>query len=335
MADANTAARGADATADANASSPDVHVAASSDRAPADAASAADGLQDDHVSAGYVVNLEVFTGPFDLLLQLIARRRLDVTEVDLADITADFLASLKGIDQLDLESATHFLVVAATLVELKAARLLPREQAEELEDLLGEARDLLYARLLEYRAFRDVAHDLNHRLSQHGSHHGRTVPLDPQFRRLVPDAELDVTVDDLARLAALATAPRPEPTVRIDHIRRTFITIQDAAQQVLSKVLTPGDRAPFTSVVKGQRRTDAIVFFLAMLELYKLGHLDLDQPDHRGELMLARREAATDLSVLAYLTTSGDPDDELPADDDPGGDAAADQAQTPEPQETT
>lgn len=258
----------------------------------------------------YEVRLDVFQGPFDLLLQLISKRKLDVTQVDLADITQDFLASLKGIDQLDLETATRFLVVAATLVELKAARLLPREQQDELEDLLGEARDLLYARLLEYQAFRDVAHDLADRIDHHGGHHARTAPLDPVWRRLVPEADLQVRAEDLARLAGLATAPRPEPTVRLDHIRRSFISIQDAATHVLDAVTAPGQTAAFTSLVTGRPRSDAIVFFLAMLELYKLGHLELEQHDHHGDLTVERREASTDLGVLAELETSGAPDEE-------------------------
>lgn len=268
----------------------------------------------------YEVRLDVFQGPFDLLLQLISKRQLDVTQVDLADITQDFLGSLKGIDQLDLETATRFLVVAATLIELKAARLLPREQQEELEDLLGEARDMLYARLLEYRAFRDAAHDIQDRLARHGDHHGRHAPLDPVWRRLVPDAPLGVGPEDLARMAALATAPRPEPTIRMDHIRHSFISVQDAAGRVLDAVTNPGDSTHFRSLVTGQSRGDAIVFFLAMLELYKLGHLDLEQPDHHGDLTVQRREADTDLSVLAHLDTSGAPE----TDADPGsGDAAA------------
>lgn len=267
----------------------------------ADAAHQGQSESHEAVAGQYQVRLDVFQGPFDLLLQLISKRRVDVTHVDLADITQDFLASLKGIDQLDLETATRFLVVAATLVELKAARLLPREQQDELEDLLGEARDMLYARLLEYRAFRDAASDLQGRLAAHGDHHGRAAPLDPVWRRLLPDAALGVGIEDLARMAALATAPRPEPTIRMDHIRHGFISIQDAASRVLDAVTAPGDTTHFRSLVTGQSRGDAIVFFLAMLELYKLGHLDLDQPDHHGELTVERREAASDLSVLATL----------------------------------
>ncbi|MEY3019642.1 MAG: hypothetical protein RLZZ272_626, partial [Actinomycetota bacterium] len=113
----------------------------------------------------YQVRLSVFEGPFDLLLHLISRRQVDVTEIDLADITQDFVATLRaGIEDLDLESATRFLVIAATLIELKALRLLPSERREELEDALGEVRDRLYARLLEYRAFRDMSRILAHRL---------------------------------------------------------------------------------------------------------------------------------------------------------------------------
>jgi segregation and condensation protein A len=281
----------------------------------------------------YQVHLDVFEGPFDLLLQLIAKRKLDITEVDLADITADFLASLKGIDQLDLETATRFLVVAATLVELKAARLLPREAHDELEDLLGDARDLLYARLLEYRAFRGVAGFAVQQFEANEHFHGRDVPLDPEWRKLVPDTPLAVTVADLARLAALATAPRPEPEIRIDHIRRNFISIQDAAAQVLGRLGGAGDAAEFRTLVSGQRRGDAVVFFLALLELYKLGALDLDQPDHRGDLTVARRATDTDLSVLSDEYVSDvpeDEDDEAPAEESPAEESPPEDA----PEET-
>ncbi len=278
----------------------------------------------------YEVHLDVFEGPFDLLLQLIAKRKLDVTEVDLADITADFLSTLQDIDSLDLETATRFLVVAATLIELKAARLLPREQADELEDLLGDARDMLYARLLEYRAFREVSGVLADRLDAHSGLHGRVAPLDADLRRLVPDAPLSVGIEDLARMAALATAPRPEPSIRIDHIRRQFISIQEAAQQVLARLGAPGGTAEFSSLVAGQQRGDAVVFFLATLEMYKLGHLDLDQPDHRGAMTVSRLEAQTDLSVLAHLDVPPDAVDEdlgEDLDEDLGEDADGDSAE--------
>ncbi len=259
----------------------------------------------------HFVDLEVFQGPFDLLLELIARRRLDVTEVDLAEITGDYLASLDGLDRVDLETATRFLVVAATLVELKAARLLPDDDIEDEHDLLAQARDLLYARLLEYRAFRDVASALGDRMDVEGRHRAREVELEPRFRRLVPDAPLELTVEDLARMGARATAPRPEPSVGLDHIRRTFLSIRDAAGLVLEHLTGVGARATFDQLVTGRSRSDAVVVFLAALELYKLGHVELDQDEHRGPLAVSRSEAAGDLRVL-QVSAAEDVDDDGP-----------------------
>ncbi|MDX1657959.1 MAG: ScpA family protein [Nitriliruptorales bacterium] len=245
----------------------------------------------------YQVNLDVFEGPFDLLLKLIARRKVDVTEVDLAEITADFLAHVADLEDLDLETATRFLVVAATLVELKAARLLPAEQQEELEDLLGEARDLLYARLLEYRAFRDVAALFQQRHDRYGRFQARNVGPDPRFQRLVPDAPLDIGVGDLARVAARAVAPDEEPRIDLEHIRRTYLSLREAATQVLGR-LTPGDTASFGALAGGRDRGDRVVLFLAVLELYKLGHLSLEQASFDAPLRLTRREGGSDLDVV-------------------------------------
>jgi segregation and condensation protein A len=259
----------------------------------------------------YQVKLEVFEGPFDLLLQLIARRRLDVSEVDLAEITADFLAHLEGIEDLDLETATRFLVVAATLIELKAARLLPAEERDEAEDLLGDARDLLYARLLEYRAFRDVARLISHRLVRHEGNLAREAGPEGWMQRLVPDAPLPVDAGGLAALAAGVTAERPEPSVDLTHIRKSYITIRDAAAELLggldARRSTPGALAPFDELVGERGRGDRVVFFLAVLELFKLGHLDLEQPDHRAPLLVGPREGIGP-DALAEL----DDEDDLP-----------------------
>jgi segregation and condensation protein A len=273
----------------------------------------------------YQVKLEVFEGPFDLLLHLISRRRVEVTEVDLAEITGDFLASLQGIEELDLDAATRFLVVAATLIELKAARLLPREEAEELEDLLGDARDLLYARLLEYRAFRDAAAGLRDRLDANAGYHGREVPLDPALQRLVPDAALQVDPAGLAALAAAATAPRPEPRVDLSHIRKSYISIRDAARLVLSAVPSEGARRTFRALVGDHGRGDRVVFFLALLELYKLGHLDLVQEHFRAELEIERRPGGRDLDSLTDDDLAADEHDEEHDDEhDDAGSAVGD-----------
>jgi segregation and condensation protein A len=274
----------------------------------------------------YEVKLEAFSGPFDLLLQLIARRKVDVYDIDLADITADFLASLEGIEELDLDTATRFLVVAATLIELKAARLLPTYDDDELEDLLGETRDLLYARLLEYRAFRDVAAQLRERLDAHAHLVAREVPLEPRFQRLVPDTPLPVGVEDLARLAAAATAPRPPEKVDLSHIRKSYISIRDAARLVLGELGEPGHTVAFRSLVGARDRGDRVVFFLALLELYKLGHLDLAQADLHGDLEVVRVPGGHDLASITD-DYEGDPEARAAAE-------AAGEPETPEADDT-
>ncbi|MDX1621748.1 MAG: ScpA family protein [Nitriliruptorales bacterium] len=262
----------------------------------------------------YQVHLDVFEGPFDLLLKLISRRKVDVTEVDLAEITADFLSHLTDLEDLDLETATRFLVVAATLVELKAARLLPAEEQEELDDLLGEARDLLYARLLEYRAFRDVAGLLERRHEVHGRYWPREVGLESRFQRLVPDAPLETSVTELARLAARATAPRPEPHIDLEHIRHSYMALRDAAQQVLEALGDgAGDGSDFANLVRGRDRGDRVVLFLAVLELYKLGHLSLEQATFDAPLRLAKREGGQSLDVVLDDYDAPSAEDDEPA----------------------
>lgn len=257
----------------------------------------------------YQVRLEVFEGPFDLLLQLIARRKLDVTEVDLAEITGDFLAHLLELDDLDLETATRFLVIAATLIELKAARLLPDEERQELEDLLGEARDLLYARLLEYRAFRDVARIVSHRLTQHEAHLSREVAPEPWLARLVPETPLPIDARGLGALAAAAFAPTPESTVDLSHIRRSYVSVREAALTLLTSLPDEGGERPFPELVAGRTRGDRVVFFLALLELFKLGHVDLAQADLRSTLHVARAGAGRDLASLLDELTDDEPAD--------------------------
>ncbi len=258
----------------------------------------------------YQVKLDVFEGPFDLLLHLISRRQVEVTEIDLAEITADFVAHLgDGLEELDLDTATRFLVVAATLIELKAARLLPRDEREEFEDLLGDARDMLYARLLEYRAFRDVARILEHRLHQGEGYVARDVPPEPWVQRLVPETPLPIDADGLAVLAAAATVPTPEPEVDLSHIRRSYLTIREAALQVLAALPPDGDDSSFRDLSADRQRGDRVVLFLSLLELFKLGHVSLEQSDHRGPLRVARRSLGEDLTALVDSVEEEDPND--------------------------
>ena len=224
---------------------------------------------------GYRVALDVFEGPFDLLLQLIAARELEVTDVDLADVTGDFIRHLAGLDDLDLDTATRFLVVAATLLELKAARLLPTTDGDDLDAMLAEARDVLYARLLEYRAVRSAAEVMRAALVEGMARHGRAVALPGVLQQLVPDTVIDLDAADLARLASRALAPKPEQHVEIDHIRRTLLSIHVAAEQVLAAVRQAV--TTFSAVTEGRSREDRVVLFLAILELAKLGRLHLAQ----------------------------------------------------------
>ena len=266
----------------------------------------------------YQVRLSVFEGPFDLLLHLISRRQVDVTEIDLADITQDFLITLRdGLDDLDLDSATRFLVIAATLIELKALRLLPSERREELEDALGEVRDRLYARLLEYRAFRDMSRILAHRLEANRWAMPREVGLEPWLMRLVPVAPLQVDAEGLARSAAHALRPRIAERVDLRHIRRSYLSIRDAAIALLGAL--PDDEATEFRELAGDRpRGDRVVLFLALLELFKLGYLDLEQAGASEPLVVSRREGGVDLESL----TEPGPDDE--DRDGSGGTSSAD-----------
>ncbi len=260
---------------------------------------ATDASYDDRSVMSYQVKLAQFEGPFDLLLQLITRRRLDIADIDLAEITHDFLGHLgDALDELDLDTATRFLVVAATLVELKAARLLPKEDRDEFEDVLGDARDMLYARLLEYRAFRDVARLVEHQLDRFSMSLGRDVPPEAWMMRLVPATTLNIDANGLAALAAAATAPRPDAEIDLSHIRRTYMTIRDAAREVLDALPDVGDNIAFRSLVEGRDRGERVVVFLALLELFKLGHVELDQDNHRAPLAVARRAGGEDLELL-------------------------------------
>src|SRR5581483_9071868 len=167
----------------------------------------------------FSVRLENFEGPFDLLLSLISRRQLDITEVALSQVTDEFIAHLDRLDEWDLGKATEFLVVAATLLDLKAARLLPAAEVEDEEDLaLLEARDLLFARLLQYRAYKLAAAHLGELARIQARRHGRSVELEPRFADLLPEVLIGVSPHQLAAIAAQAMVPKPVPVVMTDHV---------------------------------------------------------------------------------------------------------------------
>jgi len=182
-------------------------------------------------SSAFEVHLDVFEGPFDLLLALISKHKLDITEVALSQVTDEFIAYISArSDGWDLDQVSYFLVVAATLLDLKAARLLPSGEVEDEEDLaLLEARDLLFARLLQYRAYKEVAGVFAARMTAAARRFPRRVPLEPRFAELLPEVLLGLGPAEFARLAALTLAPKPPPKVSTEHIHSPVISVKDEA----------------------------------------------------------------------------------------------------------
>lgn len=255
----------------------------------------------------YEVSLDIYQGPFDLLLQLIARRSVDIMDVDLADITNDFVAFLDAeIDRLDLETATRFLLVAATLIEIKAVRLLPKALRDDTQDVLVEARDVLYARLLEYRAYRDASYILEKRFTQFANRLTREGTLEPWMLRLVPDVTLPIDADGLGALAANVLAPRPADPVALTHIRRSTLSLRDAARQLLDAIVDANETR-FETVAHQRDRSERVALFLACLELYKLGAVELEQPDFASSFVVRKR--FTDTTPQAFLVDIGDDDE--------------------------
>lgn len=240
-------------------------------------------------AAGFEVRLEEFEGPFDLLLSLIAKHRLDVTVLALHRVVDDFVAHLRAReDGWDLDETTEFLVVAATLLDLKAARLLPAGEVEDEEDIaLLEARDLLFARLLQYRAFREVADVLSARMAVAARRHPRTVGLDPRFAGLLPDVLLGLGPEEFALLAARAVAPRPAPpSVSMAHAHVQRVSIREQAAVLVVRLRRHGV-STFRRLASDADSTLVVVGrFLALLELYRGGLVLFDQGAPLGELRI-------------------------------------------------
>ncbi|MFV0254104.1 MAG: segregation and condensation protein A [Beutenbergiaceae bacterium] len=236
----------------------------------------------------FEVSLENFSGPFDLLLSLIAKHQLDVTEVALAVVTDEFIGYIRGRQNWDLSQASEFLVIAATLLDLKAARLLPGSSSEEIEDLeLLEARDLLFARLLQYRAFKQVAASLGQEWERHGRAHPRSVQLEPKFAALLPELVVQIGPQDLARLAAAALSRKPEPdSVDLSHLHAPAVSVRDQAGLIVDR-LRREHAVTFRSLVSDAGALNVVVArFLALLELYREGVVAFDQASALTELTI-------------------------------------------------
>jgi segregation and condensation protein A len=237
---------------------------------------------------GFSVRLENFEGPFDLLLQLISRHKMDVTEVSLSVVTDEYIAHITAMDGAwKLDEATEFLVVAATLLDLKAARLLPSGEIDDEEDLaLLEARDLLFARLLQYKAYKEVAATFQEWIEVETHRHPRLVALDPKLAALLPEVLIGVGVERFALLATRALTPKTPPVFSISHLHSPAVSVRDEAQHVVAHLRRVGV-ATFRALVSDASHTLVVVArFLALLELYKEGVLHFEQVTPLGDLQI-------------------------------------------------
>ncbi len=234
------------------------------------------------------VSLSNFDGPFDLLLSLIGKRELDITDVALSVVTDEFVSYLDSLEgPQELEAASEFLVVAATLLDMKIVGLLPQGEFVDAEDVaLLEARDLLFARLLQYRAFKEVSGWMSEALEREALRHTRQVPLEQKYVNSIPELRWTLSPDDFATLAMLAFTPREIPMVGLGHLHAPLVSIRDQATQVIA-LLKRGGPISFRSLIAGVAERGVIVArFLAVLELYRRSALTFQQLEPLGELTL-------------------------------------------------
>ena len=241
--------------------------------------------------AGFSVHLENFDGPFDLLLQLISRHRMDITDVAIATVTDEFISYIRELEKTEagwkLDHASEFVVVAATLLDLKAARLLPSGQIDDEEDLaLLEARDLLFARLLQYRAFKEIASILSERIIEQEKTFARSVSLDPVFAALLPEVLIGVTPERFAAIANRVLTPKTAPTLSVEHLHLPLVSVAAEALGVVS-ALRRLKTMSFRALVSDAANTLVVVArFLALLELFKEGSVRFEQVVALGELQI-------------------------------------------------
>ncbi|AWE43472.1 MULTISPECIES: ScpA family protein [unclassified Actinobaculum] len=235
----------------------------------------------------FAVELDVFSGPFSVLLSLVARKRLDITEVALAEVTDEFIAFIRSQRDFDMSEASEFLVVAATLLDLKAARLLPRGE-EEPEDLeLLEQRDLLFAKLLQYRAYKEVAGDFAARMARESRSVPRRVPLEEQYARALPEVHVGIGVADLALLAAMAMSrSHKEPRLLLDHLHDPLVPVSTQISYLRER-LVPGDPVSFASLCANAPNVPTVVArFMAVLELLRARDISVSQEEPLGPLLI-------------------------------------------------
>ena len=243
-------------------------------------------------SGAFSVHLDNFDGPFDLLLQLISRHKMDVTEVALSAVTDEFIAFIHALENSgegwELDQATEFLVVAATLLDLKAARLLPSGDVEDEEDLaLLEARDLLFARLLQYRAFKQIAATFSERIQIAERSFPRVVALDPALSALLPEVLIGVGAARFAAIAERVLTPKTTPVVALEHLHSAMVSVTEESKRVV-QALRAGKSMSFRNLISDADNTLVVVArFLALLDLYRQGVLRFEQVIALGELQIS------------------------------------------------
>jgi segregation and condensation protein A len=290
-------------------------------------------------AGAFEVHLDVFEGPFDLLLGLIAKHKLDITEVALSKVTDEFIAYIRlmssggtsprgpgmpgekpvapgarGSGGWDLDQVSYFLVVAATLLDLKAARLLPSGEVEDEEDLaLLEARDLLFARLLQYRAYKEAAAVFARRMAAAARRFPRRVPMEPRFAALLPEVLFTIGPREFAALAARALTPRQPPTVSVDHIHAAFVSIREQAVLIAGR-LRDLRRASFRQLSSGAAGNyEVVASFLALLELYREDVVAFEQVSPLGELYVTWTGGDREIGLAPPGARPQDGDSPVPA----------------------
>jgi len=244
------------------------------------------------VAGAFSVHLDNFDGPFDLLLQLISRHKMDITEISLSLVTDEFIGFIRALEASGegwrLDQATEFLVVAATLLDLKAARLLPSGEVDDEEDLaLLEARDILFARLLQYRAFKEIAATFSERITTADKFFPRVVALDPTLSALLPEVLIGVGPQRFAAIAERVLTPKVAPVVSVEHLHLALVSVAEESRVVV-EALRRSKSLSFRNLVSDAENTMVIVArFLALLDLYRQGVLRFDQVIALGELQIS------------------------------------------------
>ena len=254
-------------------------------------------------AGGFAVSLGNFEGPFDLLLSLISKHEMDITEVSLSKVTDEFISYLKGLDDAEeLDQASEFLVIAATLLDLKIAGLLPKGEVVDAEDVaLLEARDLLFAKLLQYRAFKEISTWFSTAISLESNRVARDVRIEERFRNQRPELVWSLSLDEFAKLAQETLTPREIPSVGLTHLHAPRVSIREQAAEVVS-MLRKATSLTFRELIGSVKdRAVVVARFLAVLELYRLAAISFEQDSPLGDLKLAWRAENFDDEKLATL----------------------------------